>query len=77
MQIVTSPDAPAAIGPYSQAIIMDGWVYTSGQIPLNAQGALVEGGITMIIIRFVSRVRPEMLWYTDSLATQPCAAEGK
>ncbi len=45
MQIVTSPDAPAAIGPYSQAIVMDGWVYTSGQIPLTTEGQVVEGGI--------------------------------
>ena len=45
MQIVTSPDAPAAIGPYSQAIVLDGWVFTSGAIPLTASGDLVEGGI--------------------------------
>lgn len=45
MQIVQTKDAPAAIGPYSQAITMDGWVYTSGQIPLRADGTLVEGGI--------------------------------
>lgn len=45
MQIVTSPDAPAAIGPYSQAIVLDGWVFTSGAIPLTAAGDLVEGGI--------------------------------
>ena len=27
--------APAAIGPYSQAIVTDGWVFCSGQIPLD------------------------------------------
>lgn len=37
--------APAAIGPYSQAVIVDGKIYTSGQIPLNCDGQLVEGGI--------------------------------
>ncbi len=39
--------APAAIGPYSQAITANGFVFTSGQIPLDpATGAVVEGGIT-------------------------------
>ena len=57
----------------SQSYLISAISFLSVQLPL----ALVEGGITMIIIRFVSRVRPEMLWYTDSLATHPCAAEGK
>jgi 2-iminobutanoate/2-iminopropanoate deaminase len=40
-----SDAAPAAIGPYSQAISVDGWVYTSGQIGLDpASGQLVAGG---------------------------------
>lgn len=39
--------APAAIGPYSQAIVSDGKLYTSGQIPVDpATGNVVEGGIT-------------------------------
>lgn len=46
MQIIHTNDAPAAIGPYSQAIVSGGLVYTSGQIPLNPEtGALVDGGI--------------------------------
>jgi 2-iminobutanoate/2-iminopropanoate deaminase len=45
-QVVSTKRAPAAIGPYSQAIIADGLVYTSGQIPLDPEsGAVVEGGI--------------------------------
>ncbi len=41
---VATGDAPAAIGPYSQAIKANGFVYTSGQIPLDpATGNLVEG----------------------------------
>ena len=32
--------APAAIGPYAQAIVADGWLFTSGQIPLTAAGQL-------------------------------------
>ena len=43
-QIQTSA-APAAIGPYSQAISVDGWLYCSGQIPLDpATGKMVTGG---------------------------------
>lgn len=45
--IVSTKNAPAAIGPYSQAVIAGNTLYCSGQIPLNpTTGALVEGGIT-------------------------------
>lgn len=38
--------APAAIGPYAQAVVSDGWIWVSGQIPLDPEsGTLVEGGI--------------------------------
>lgn len=44
--IVQTDDAPAAIGPYSQATVVDGWVYCSGQIPLDPHsGELVEGDV--------------------------------
>ena len=44
MEIIATPDAPQAIGPYSQAIKERGFVYTSGQIALHpATGSLVEG----------------------------------
>ena len=44
-QIVTNA-APAAIGPYSQAVRVDGTVYVSGQLPIDpATGAFPEGGI--------------------------------
>ena len=43
---ITTTAAPAAIGPYSQAIVTGNLVFTSGQIPLDpATGAMVEGGI--------------------------------
>jgi 2-iminobutanoate/2-iminopropanoate deaminase len=43
---VLTAHAPAAIGPYSQAIIADNVVYTAGQVALDPQtGKLVEGGI--------------------------------
>jgi 2-iminobutanoate/2-iminopropanoate deaminase len=47
MKPVTSLSAPAAIGPYSQAIDVGGFVFTSGQIPLDPKtGELVGGDIT-------------------------------
>ena len=36
--------APAAIGPYSQAIVIDGWVFCSGQIPLDPDTMELVGG---------------------------------
>ena len=45
MKIISTKDAPVAIGPYSQAIKAGGLIFTSGQIPLTPQGELVEGSI--------------------------------
>ena len=46
MKVVSTTDAPTAIGPYSQAIVSGGMVYTSGQIAIDPMtGAVVEGGI--------------------------------
>ncbi|MGH2720174.1 MAG: RidA family protein [Actinomycetota bacterium] len=45
-EVVSTERAPAAIGPYSQAVRAGGYLFCSGQIPLDpATGALVEGGI--------------------------------
>ena len=45
-EIVYTENAPAAIGPYSQAMKFGGILFTSGQIPVDpATGAVVEGGI--------------------------------
>jgi 2-iminobutanoate/2-iminopropanoate deaminase len=43
--LIASADAPAAIGPYSQAVRIGDLLFTSGQIPLTVQGELVQGGI--------------------------------
>jgi 2-iminobutanoate/2-iminopropanoate deaminase len=44
---VTTDKAPAAIGPYSQAIIAGGFLFSAGQIPLDpSTGQIVDGGIT-------------------------------
>ncbi|REE66502.1 2-iminobutanoate/2-iminopropanoate deaminase [Paenibacillus taihuensis] len=44
-QMIATDKAPAAIGPYSQAVKLGNMLFTSGQIPLTAEGVLVEGGI--------------------------------
>ncbi|MBI2863572.1 MAG: hypothetical protein HYX94_03315 [Chloroflexi bacterium] len=47
-KIVATSRAPAAIGPYSQAVAAQGLVFVSGQIPIDpATGALVEDGIAL------------------------------
>ncbi|MGZ4889028.1 MAG: RidA family protein [Candidatus Angelobacter sp.] len=44
--VVSTPNAPQAIGPYSQAIKANGFIFISGQIPIDpATGKLIEGGI--------------------------------
>lgn len=43
-KVISTPNAPAAIGPYAQAILANGILYISGQIPVNpATGEIVEG----------------------------------
>ena len=46
MKSIITNNAPAAIGPYSQAIEVNGFVYASGQLPIDpATGVFPEGGI--------------------------------
>ena len=46
MKVINTKKAPAAIGPYSQAIQVGNLIYTSGQIPIDpTTGNIVEGGI--------------------------------
>jgi 2-iminobutanoate/2-iminopropanoate deaminase len=45
-KIIYSNEAPKAIGPYSQAVEVNGMLFVSGQIPINpATGQIIEGGI--------------------------------
>ena len=57
-EIISTPNAPAAIGPYSQAVRWNGLVFCSGQIPLDpATGELVEGGITKQTSRVLDNLK--------------------
>ena len=42
MKTISTPNAPCAIGPYSQAVVVNNLLYTSGQIPINPQTGNVE-----------------------------------
>lgn len=47
-KIISTTGAPAAVGPYSQAVEINGTLYISGQIPLNPEtGKMAEGDITL------------------------------
>lgn len=57
-QVISTPGAPAAIGPYSQAIVSNGFAFLSGQIPLDpASGALMEGGIEQQTARVLENLK--------------------
>ena len=46
MKTISTPNAPAAIGPYSQAVISNGFAFLSGQIPLDpSTGQLIQGDV--------------------------------
>jgi 2-iminobutanoate/2-iminopropanoate deaminase len=57
-QIVSTPSAPAAIGPYSQAVKANGLVFASGQIPLDpTTGQMIEGDIQAQTRRVMENLR--------------------
>lgn len=57
-QAVHTDHAPAAIGPYSQAIVANGFVFCAGQTPIDpATGKLVEGDITVQTEQAIRNVR--------------------
>lgn len=56
--MVFAPGAPTPVGPYSQAIVAGGFVFASGQIPLDpATGKLVEGEIEAQAARVLDNLR--------------------
>lgn len=46
MKVIATEKAPGAIGPYSQGFLTNGFVYTSGQIPVNPADGTIPEGIT-------------------------------
>ena len=57
-QIISTDRAPKAIGPYSQAVVANGFVFLSGQIPLNpATNQLIEGDIAAQTERVIENLK--------------------
>ena len=58
MKIHHTEQAPKAVGPYSQAVSLDGWLFTSGQVGLDpVTGKLVEGGFEAQARRVLANLR--------------------
>ena len=58
LQFVSTPGAPKAIGPYSQGVISNGFLFTAGQVALDpAKGELVSGGIAEQTTRALENLR--------------------
>lgn len=57
MKVIQTPNAPAAIGPYSQAIVVGDLLFTSGQIPLRADGTLNDGDITVQTMQVLANLK--------------------
>ncbi len=57
-RVISSPKAPAAVGPYSQAIEVNGTLYVSGQLPIDAAtGAFPEGGVKEQMIQVFTNLK--------------------
>ena len=57
-RVISTPDAPAAVGPYSQAVATGGLLFCAGQIPLDpVTNALVEGDITAQTTQVLENVK--------------------
>ena len=57
-EIISTADAPKAIGPYEQAVKAGEWIYVSGQIPLDPKsGSLVEGDIAVQTRRVMENLK--------------------
>jgi 2-iminobutanoate/2-iminopropanoate deaminase len=58
LEFVSTPGAPKAIGPYSQAVVSNGFLFTAGQVALDpTKGELVSGGIAEQTARALENLR--------------------
>ena len=68
-QQVSTKAAPAAIGPYSQAVRIGGFLYTSGQVALDpASGVVVAGGVAEQTVRVIENLKAVLAAAGASLA---------
>lgn len=75
-KIINTPNAPAAIGPYSQAVQVGETLYISGQVPINpATGKIVEGGIeaqTEQVMRNIKAILDEAGYTFSNVVKSTC-----
>ena len=63
-KIISSEAAPRAIGPYSQAVVVNGVAYLSGQIPIDpSTNQLIEGGIEQQTERVLENLKAVLAAY--------------
>src|SRR5262249_15898331 len=57
-KIISTEQAPKALGPYSQAVVSNGWAFLSGQIPLDpATNQIIQGGIAEQTERVIENLK--------------------
>ena len=56
-RIITAKKAPAAVGPYSHAVVAGPFVFVSGQIPINQQGDMVAGDIVVQTVQVIENLK--------------------
>lgn len=57
-KVIQTPQAPEAIGPYSQAVLVDGWLFASGQIPLDPKTKqVISGSISDQTVRVMENLK--------------------
>ncbi len=55
--VISTDNAPAAVGPYSQGIKANGFIFTAGQVPLDPDGEAIDGGIERQTRRCLENLR--------------------
>ena len=75
-KVIATKNAPGAIGPYSQAIEVNGMLFISGQIPINPEtGNIVEGGIyeqTEQVMKNLEGILAEAGYTFDNVVKSTC-----
>ncbi len=75
-KVISTPNAPQAIGPYSQAVEMNGMLFISGQVPINPEtGKVIEGGIseqTDQVMKNINAILTEAGYTFDDVIKSTC-----